>query len=286
MRWLLYLLGRLDGIAAGVIAAARTEERSGAEELVEPLHVHAAVDTIAPAALTGRGVAELVEARLGMAPEEEFAAACRRATGGNPFLLSELVDELAATGVLPIAATAGEVHEIGPRAVRRSVLARLRRLEPACTALAQAVTVLGEGVELAAAAAYADLDPATAAEGRRRAGRGAHPRAAPAAGVRAPDRARGRALRAQPGRARRGARARRPPAARRRARRRRASRCTCSTPSPATTTRPSPTCAPPPPRRAAAARRSWPPACCGARCASARRRTWRASCCWSSAPPS
>ncbi len=162
VRWLLYLLGRLDGIAAGVIAAARTEERSGAEELVEALHVHAAVDTIAPAALTGRGVAGLVEARLGMPPEEAFAAACRRATGGNPFLLSELVDELAATGVLPIAATAGEVHEIGPRAVRRSVLARLRRLDPACTALAQAVAVLGEGVELAAAAAYADLDQPTA----------------------------------------------------------------------------------------------------------------------------
>ena len=98
-----------------------------------------------------------------MEPEEEFVAACRRATGGNPFLLSELVAELAATGILPIAATAGEVHEIGPRAVRRSVLSRLRRLEPASAALARAVTVLGEGVELGAAAAYAELDPAAAA---------------------------------------------------------------------------------------------------------------------------
>src|SRR5919198_2657203 len=138
VRWLLYLLGRLDGIAAGVIAAVRTEERGGAGELHEALHVHAAVDTLAPAALSARGVADLVAARLGMPPEAEFVAACRRATGGNPFLLSELVAELAATGVLPIAATAGEVHEIGPRAVRRSVLARLRRLEPACGALAQA----------------------------------------------------------------------------------------------------------------------------------------------------
>jgi DNA-binding CsgD family transcriptional regulator len=163
VRWLLYLLGRLDGIGAGVIAAARTEERGSSGELLGALEVHAAVDTIAPAALTSRGVAELVETRLGMSPEEPFVAACRRATGGNPFLLSELVDELAATGVLPIAATAGEVHEIGPRAVRRSVLARLRRLEPACRALAQAVAVLGEGVELAAASAYADLEPAAAA---------------------------------------------------------------------------------------------------------------------------
>jgi hypothetical protein len=163
VRWLLYLLGRLDGIAAGVLAAARTEERGVAEELLEPLHVHAAVETLAPAALTPRGVADVVAARLGMEPEEEFVAACRRATGGNPFLLSELVDELAATGILPIAATAGEVHEIGPRAVRRSVLSRLRRLDPACAALGRAVTVLGEGVELGAAAAYAELDPAAAA---------------------------------------------------------------------------------------------------------------------------
>jgi DNA-binding CsgD family transcriptional regulator/tetratricopeptide (TPR) repeat protein len=163
VRWLIYLLGRLDGIAAGVLAAARAEEGGGSPELRDALHIHPAVDTLAPAALSARGVANVVAARLGMPPEEEFVAACRRATGGNPFLLSELVDELAATGVLPIAATAGEVHEIGPRAVRRSVLARLRRLGPAPAALARAIAVLGEGVELGAAAAYAELDPAAAA---------------------------------------------------------------------------------------------------------------------------
>src|SRR3954470_24702483 len=164
VRWLLYLLGRLDGIAAGVIAAARTEERGGAEELLEGLHVHAAVDTLAPAALTARGVGDIVAERLGMAPEAEFVAACRRPAGGPPFLLSELVDELAATGVLPIAATAGEVHEIGPRAVGRSALSRPRPLPAARGALAQAVAVLGEGVELGAAAAYADLGPTHAAK--------------------------------------------------------------------------------------------------------------------------
>src|SRR4051812_28818930 len=87
VRWLLYLLGRLDGIAAGVLAAARTEDRSGSSELRDALHIHPAVDTLAPAVLTARGVADVVAARLGMPPEEEFVAACRRATGGNPFLL-------------------------------------------------------------------------------------------------------------------------------------------------------------------------------------------------------
>jgi len=83
-------------------------------------------------------------------------AACARVTGGNPFLLGELLRELAT--VAPTAANAGLVERQTSRTVSRSALARLRRLPPAATALARAVVILGDGAEPALAAALAELD--------------------------------------------------------------------------------------------------------------------------------
>ena len=49
-------------------------------------------------------------------------------TGGNPFLVGELLDEAAARGVDPTAAAAAEVAAIVPRGVANAVLLRLARL--------------------------------------------------------------------------------------------------------------------------------------------------------------
>ena len=42
---------------------------------------------------------EVVVAALGAAVEPEFSTACHGATGGNPFLLTELLSEVALAGI-------------------------------------------------------------------------------------------------------------------------------------------------------------------------------------------
>jgi DNA-binding CsgD family transcriptional regulator len=115
-------------------------------------------ESLHPRPLSSAAIADLGAARLGTAVDPDFAAACRVVTGGNPFLLSELLGELAAERVEPIAASAPRVEGIGPEAVGRVVLGDLARLSPAATPLARATAVL-ETAQLEDAASLAGVDP-------------------------------------------------------------------------------------------------------------------------------
>ena len=73
------------------------------------------------------GAEERIEALLGSA-DAAFAAACHHATGGDPFLLEQLVSEVREEGIEPRAASAERVASLGPDTMRASVLLRLERL--------------------------------------------------------------------------------------------------------------------------------------------------------------
>ena len=104
----------------------------------------------------------LAAARLGAPPEPGFAAACRRATGGNPLLVEALVREVAERGTAPPAA---ELGQIGLDAVGAAVLRRVGALPAGAGALVRAAAVLGDGCRLELAAGLAGLpeDDAVAA---------------------------------------------------------------------------------------------------------------------------
>ena len=85
--------------------------------------------------------------RLGAGAAGEFCRACHTATGGNPLFLRELLNALAAAGVVPSAAAASAIGDVGPTVVSRFVLHRLAALGPAATELARAVAVLGDDSE-------------------------------------------------------------------------------------------------------------------------------------------
>jgi len=89
--------------------------------------------------------------------ESEFVRACAEATGGNPFLLVELLSELALSGVEPTRAQAERVENLLPEAVLRSVTARLLELPEDARSLAVAVAILGDAAPLRRAAALANL---------------------------------------------------------------------------------------------------------------------------------
>jgi DNA-binding CsgD family transcriptional regulator len=154
LRWLAYLVQRLDGLACAVVAATRPAQDGHGEEVLDVLATHADVELLHPGGLSDAAVARIVARELG-APDAAFAAACREVTGGNPFLLGELLRELA--GVAPSAANAALVARQTSRTVGRAALARLRRLPPAATALARAAVILGDCAELPLTARLAEI---------------------------------------------------------------------------------------------------------------------------------
>jgi DNA-binding CsgD family transcriptional regulator len=99
----------------------------------------------------------VIAARLSGEPDDRFVHACLEVTGGNPFLLGELLSEAAARGLPPTAAVAREIGAIVPRGIANAVLLRVARLAPAAAVLARALSVLGDGAQVGDAAQLAGL---------------------------------------------------------------------------------------------------------------------------------
>src|SRR5215211_6294807 len=162
LRWLVFLAERVDDVRALVVAATRPAEPGADQELLDALMMAPAARVLRPAPLSARATTTVVRGRLADAVDA-LCAACHRATGGNPFLLSELLRELVAEGAKGAADEAGQVLEFGSERVGRAVRRRLRLLPAEATSVARAVAVLGPGAPLDEAAALADVDDETAA---------------------------------------------------------------------------------------------------------------------------
>ncbi len=164
VRWLIYLARRLEDLRVLVVAASREGEPGIDPILLAALRSEAAGEVVRPAELSDTASSELVRERLGDDAEPSFCAACHRATGGNPFLLSELIDAIAADGIPPIAASIQRIEELGPEAISISIMLRLARLPAGAEPLARSVAILGSEAEPRHAAALAALDESTAAQ--------------------------------------------------------------------------------------------------------------------------
>ncbi len=92
-----------------------------------------------------------------------LAAACREATGGNAFLVTELVEGLRRDARRPTEISPAAVRELASGRVATALLLRVGHLDPRAPALARAVAVLGGGASLPRVAGLADLEVAQAA---------------------------------------------------------------------------------------------------------------------------
>jgi DNA-binding CsgD family transcriptional regulator len=155
-RALAFIARRLEGQSLALIVATRPLDPALTPE-VSALGADPAATLLRPPPLTEGAVRALVAARLGDEPDDRFARACLDVTGGNPFLVGELLDEAAARGLDPTASAAGEVSAIVPRGVANAVLLRLARLAPPAAALARALSALGDGAHVGDAARLAEL---------------------------------------------------------------------------------------------------------------------------------
>jgi DNA-binding CsgD family transcriptional regulator len=164
LRFLAYLTRRVESVGIALVIATRPSEDGGAvAEILGEIRSDPATELVHLRPLAVAGV-QAVLRELGGAPvEQEFARACHEATGGNPFLLSELVRTLRSEGVPFTAGSAARLGGFAPPTVARRVRATLERLGPGAAALTRAVAVLGEEVELDLAAELAGVPMGEAA---------------------------------------------------------------------------------------------------------------------------
>jgi DNA-binding NarL/FixJ family response regulator len=159
-----YLARRLDGLPVAMVVGARDDEPGSQSELLAELMQAAEPTYLNPAPLGEQAVAAVLrQAFAGQEPPAALVAACRGASGGNPFFLTELAAELAAAHRSPADPAPESVGRIGPLAVQRSLLLRLGRLGDDPRRLARAIATLGGEGELRHAAAVAGLDGAAGA---------------------------------------------------------------------------------------------------------------------------
>lgn len=156
LRVLVRLATGLENVPVAIVVAMRCEEL-GRGAAMTRLRSHPAARLLRPAHLSDQGVATLVRRELGEGAAAELCRECAAVTGGNPFLVCELVASLRADQVAPTAETAAAVAGMVPDSVLRSVLLRLARLSPAAGALAEAAAVLGPDESLRVGVGVAEL---------------------------------------------------------------------------------------------------------------------------------
>ncbi len=162
LRYLAYLLRRIEGIPVLVVATLRSGERHEDDDLLTELAADPSTVLVTPGPLSRDGVTDLVRERLGDAADP-FVSACHHTTSGNPLLLRQLLRALEADQVRPDTAHADTVRAIGSRAVSSLVLMRFARMPEEHRVVAQAIAVLGDGASLPVVASMTDLPEASTA---------------------------------------------------------------------------------------------------------------------------
>ena len=157
LRWLAYLSARVDGAPLSLVLGVRRPDPGADRQPLLQIGAEPSTALIRPAPLSEAGTRELVTSRLARDELSEIAAACHEATGGNPFLLRALLDDLAE---LPEgrAPDPGTVRALRPAAISRAVLLRIGGLRREAHAVARAIAVLGGSATGARVAALTGYD--------------------------------------------------------------------------------------------------------------------------------
>ena len=144
LRFLAFLLPRLEELRVAFLLAARPAEADESRQLLAALEVDQATEIVNVRPLTTEGVASLLARGLGTEPDPGFAAASWEVTNGMPFLVGMLVDALREDGIAPDAASSDKVKCVANAALGRWAALKLERLGAEATRLAGAVAILGQ----------------------------------------------------------------------------------------------------------------------------------------------
>ena len=171
LRWLAYLLPRLEGLRLLVVAGLRHAEPGAAHDFLARIIGDPLSTVVRPGALSEAATGRLLGSAIATDLDPEFRAALHEASGGNPFFVRELVNSVTAEGLAGRATEVPRIVELSGQGVSRAVAHRLSRLSPAARSLTHAVAIFGDDVELRLAAALAGLREATAVDTAAQLGR-------------------------------------------------------------------------------------------------------------------
>jgi DNA-binding CsgD family transcriptional regulator/RecA/RadA recombinase len=163
LRWLAYLLPRMDDFDLSVVVGLRPAEPGAAPALLAQIVADPMTTVIQPAPLSAAATAQLVRESVSADAGDAFCDACHELTGGNPQLLRELRNWIVSESVDPNDTNIDRLREVAALAGSRPLATRLARLSPEATRLARAIAILGEEVDPRRAAALAELDERSAA---------------------------------------------------------------------------------------------------------------------------
>ncbi len=162
LTFLLYLSQRLADLPLAVLATVRAGETAAAG-LLARLRGEATAGVHALAPLSEAACRALVLRRFPEATDA-FCAEAARLTAGNPFLLHELLETVAAGGGATDEPAARRLDETASVSLQSSTALRLSLAGQACPAVAEALAVLETGAPLRRVAGLAGLELETVAE--------------------------------------------------------------------------------------------------------------------------
>ena len=158
LRWILYLVNRIEGLPIAVVLAAHVGEPGGQRMLLEHLIDERRALLVRPRPLSRQAVAGIARATFG-ATDAEFSDACHALTGGNPLLFHELLAEARSGSAEEVE----RLHAVRLPNVVRWLRQRFENVPSAAGEIAQAMAILGDGCTIAEAAALAALSDDEAA---------------------------------------------------------------------------------------------------------------------------
>jgi DNA-binding CsgD family transcriptional regulator len=157
LQFLHYLARRLADTPIALLVATRPNDPVTGPPALNALLSVDGVEVLRPPPLSATAVAELARRALGAEPAPEFVESCTEATGGNAFLTTELLRQLAEAGLSPSVAAAATIAEMASDAVGDRVTGWLAALPESGAAVARSLAVLGEA-ELPLLARHAGVE--------------------------------------------------------------------------------------------------------------------------------
>jgi hypothetical protein len=157
LRWLAYLVARMEGLPLALAIALRPREPASMDASLLTLRTQTPT-VVHPSTLSEAAVSAVVRATFGDTATDRLCTAVWTASGGNPLYVTELMRAIKLDHQPAAELDPGELLAGGLEGIARLVVARVRGLDPCALRLAQAIAVLGDGCDLRHAAVIAGVE--------------------------------------------------------------------------------------------------------------------------------
>lgn len=158
LRWLEFLVRRIDGLPVLVVATCRPGEPGAPAELLDAIRATASAVELTP--LSAAAASTVLEHALGVAPEAVFGDAACEIAGGNPLLLTVLGREARHAGLRGRDHESDRLPALGGHGLAPTIVRRLGTLGVTAIAVARAAAVVDAKAPTSDLVALAERHPA------------------------------------------------------------------------------------------------------------------------------